>query len=49
MVLELPAFRSGTVRANAKVALARKLGVILHRMWTDGTSFRSSNEETVIA
>jgi transposase len=25
---------------RAKVALARKLGVILHRMWVDGTSFR---------
>lgn len=27
---------------RAKVALARKLGVILHRMWVDGTDFRSS-------
>jgi transposase len=25
---------------RAKVALARKLGVILHRMWMEGTSFR---------
>jgi transposase len=25
------------------VALARKLGVILHRMWVDGTTFRWSN------
>jgi transposase len=25
--------------AKAKVALARKLGVILHRMWVDGTKF----------
>jgi transposase len=25
---------------RAKVALARKLGVILHRMWVDGTDFR---------
>jgi len=25
---------------RAKVALARKLGVILHRMWIDGASFR---------
>jgi transposase len=24
---------------KAKVALARKLAVILHRMWVDGTSF----------
>jgi transposase len=26
-------------RAKAKVALARKLGVIMHRMWVDGTKF----------
>lgn len=39
--------RRGT--RKARVALARKLGVILHRMWVDGTSFRWSNEETVIA
>jgi len=25
---------------RAKVALARKIGVILHRMWVDMTSFR---------
>ena len=31
--------RQGSKRA--KVALARKLAVILHRMWVDGTSFRS--------
>ena len=34
---------------KAKVALARKLGVILHRMWVDGTNFRWSNAETAIA
>jgi transposase len=34
---------------KARVALARKLGVILHRMWIDGTTFRWSNEEPVIA
>lgn len=39
--------RRGTKKA--RVALARKLGVILHRMWIDGTSFRWTNEETVIA
>lgn len=33
----------------AKVALARKLGVILHRMWVDGTDFRWSYNETAIA
>jgi transposase len=25
---------------KAKVALARKLAVVLHRMWLDGTHFR---------
>jgi len=25
---------------RAKVAVARKLAVILHRMWLDGTAFR---------
>jgi transposase len=25
---------------KAKVALARKLAVVLHRIWVDGTSFR---------
>jgi transposase len=39
--------RRGTKKA--RVALARKLAVILHRMWIDGTNFRWSNEETAIA
>ena len=39
--------RRGT--RKARVALARKLGVILHRMWVDGTSFRWSNEATANA
>jgi transposase len=39
--------RRGT--GKARVALARKLGVILHRMWIDGTTFRWSNQETAIA
>lgn len=30
---------------KAKVAVARKLAVIMHRMWTDGTDFRWSNGE----
>jgi transposase len=34
--------RRGSKRA--KVALARKIGVILHRMWVDGTSFRWTKE-----
>ena len=29
---------------RAKVALARKLAVILHRIWADGTVFRWSRE-----
>jgi transposase len=28
----------------AKVALARRLAVVMHRMWTDGTEFRWSNK-----
>ena len=39
--------RRGTKKA--RVALARKLGVILHRMWVDGTTFRWSSEEPAIA
>jgi transposase len=34
---------------KARVALARKLGVILRRMWVDGADFRWSTEETAIA
>ncbi|SPP98221.1 protein of unknown function [Bradyrhizobium vignae] len=32
------AHRQGSKRA--KVALARKMAVVLHRMWVDGTEFR---------
>ena len=32
--------------ARAIVALARRLAVILHRMWVDGTDFRWSNPAT---
>jgi transposase len=39
--------RRGTKKA--RVALARKLGVILHRMWIDGTSFRWTSEATAMA
>src|SRR5512135_226256 len=35
--------RSGATKA--KVALARKLAVILHRLWRDGTSFRWSTQK----
>src|SRR5262245_340658 len=31
---------------KAKVAVARKLAVILHRMWIDGTEFKWSSKET---
>ncbi len=30
---------------KAKVAVARKLAVILHRMWVDGTDFNWSSKE----
>ena len=33
---------------KAKVAVARKLAVILHRMWIEGTEFRWSSKETAI-
>lgn len=39
--------RRGTKKA--RVALARKLGVILHRMWVDGTEFRWSSERAAMA
>jgi hypothetical protein len=35
--------RSGLRKAN--VAVARKLAVILHRMWVDGTEFNWSSKE----
>ena len=35
-------------RKRAKVALARKLAVILHRIWVDGTVFRWSREAAVV-
>ena len=31
---------------KAKIAVARKLAVIMHRMWCDGTDFQWSNTET---
>jgi len=33
---------------KAKVAVARKLAVILHRMWIDGTEFRWSSKQTAV-
>ena len=32
---------------RAKVALARKLATVLHRMWVDGTEFRFGKEGAV--
>jgi transposase len=34
---------------RAKVALARKLGTVLHRLWVDGTEFRWGKEPAVTA
>jgi hypothetical protein len=34
---------------KARVALARKLAVILHRMWVDGTDFRWTSETPAMA
>lgn len=31
---------------KARVALARKLAVLMHRIWVDGTEFHWSQEET---
>jgi transposase len=39
--------RRGSKRA--KVALARKLAVILHRMWVDGTTYRWAEAAEPIA
>jgi len=33
--------------SKAKVAVARKLAVILHRMWIDGTEFNWSKKQAV--
>lgn len=32
---------------RAIVALARRLAIILHRMWTDGTEFRWCREQPI--
>ena len=39
--------RRGSKRA--KVALARKIGVILHRMWIDGTTYRWAETKPIAA
>lgn len=35
--------------ARARVAVARKLAVILHRMWSEGTEFRFGREPGLVA
>ena len=35
--------------ARARVAVARKLAVILHRMWADATEFRYGKETVTAA
>ena len=34
---------------KARIAVARKMAVILHRLWTDGTEFRWAREEAKMA
>ena len=34
-------------RQKAIVALTRRLAVIMHRMWSDGTEFRWTRENTL--
>jgi transposase len=34
---------------NALVALARRLAVVVHRLWIDGTEFRWRTEMTELA
>jgi transposase len=40
--------KRGSVK-GAKVALARRLAVVVHRMWTDGTDFRWSDTSRMTA
>jgi len=36
-------------KKRATVALARRIGVVLHRMWTDGTDFRFTRKDAAAA
>ena len=36
-------------RKRATIALARRIGVVLHRMWRDGTEFRFTREAAMAA
>src|ERR1700735_3335653 len=40
--------KRGSVKGS-KVALARRLAVVMHRMWTDGTDFRWSDTSRMTA
>jgi hypothetical protein len=35
-------------RKVVKIAVARRLAVIMHRMWTDGTEFRARRDGDVV-
>jgi transposase len=41
----LRGFAMNSRHETAKVAVARKLAVILHRMWMDGTEFDWSSQQ----
>ena len=34
-------------KKRATVALARRIGVVLHRMWLDGTEFRFTRKKAM--
>ena len=36
-------------KKRAKVALARRLSVVLHRMWVDGSEFRWTHDGAGVA
>jgi len=36
-------------KGKAIIAIARRIAVILHRMWTDGTEFRWTREDAMAA
>jgi len=40
---------TGRGSKRAKVALARKIGVILRRMWIDGTTYRWAEAKPIAA
>ena len=44
-----PGIEAAIRAAGGVGALARKLAVVLHRLWADGTEFRWSKEEVAAA